>query len=160
MVMFGLTRKKPLKRSRKRIKARARFHAHGDNPLKTYRRRFTDYQVMVRANICRQQRLRNRTKAEIAFCEMLDSLGVLYESEAIFLNGDRFVLIDMYVKSAKVAFEIDGTAHDSQEGYDAGRDRWLLKTYGVRTIRIENKDVFRNANNIRFLIREQLELNA
>ena len=35
-----------------------------------------------------------------------------------FSHGDRFVLLDTYVKSAKVAFEIDGSSHLSQIGYD------------------------------------------
>jgi hypothetical protein len=82
---------KPLKRSQKKLRERVKFKAHGDNPLKIYRRRFPDYQVTIRAQICRQQRLRNRTTAENRFSEMLDSLGILYESEAIFLNGDSSV---------------------------------------------------------------------
>lgn len=92
--MFRLTRKKPLRR--KRIATRSVFKAHGDNPLKTYRRRYTDYAVMVRAEICRQDRLRNRTRAEMAFAELLDGMKVQYEIEKIFLNGDPgFWLISM-----------------------------------------------------------------
>jgi hypothetical protein len=148
-MMFGLTRKKPLKRSRKRIKARARFHAHGDNPLKVYRRRFTDLQVMVRANICRQERLRNRTRAELMFSEMLDGMWILYESEAVFLNGDRWILADFYFKAHKVVIELDGSAHDDQKEYDAGRDAWLLRAYGVRTIRFTNTDVFKRIEEMK-----------
>ena len=76
---------KPLKRTRKPIAAKSVFKAHGGNPLKSYRRRFTDYRVTTHANIRRQERLRNRTAAEMAFCAILDDLGVLYESEAIIL---------------------------------------------------------------------------
>jgi len=59
----------------------------------------------------------------MTFCEILDNLGILYESEAVFLNGDRFVLIDMLVRSAKVAWEVDGPSHQQQRGYDIGRDK-------------------------------------
>jgi very-short-patch-repair endonuclease len=160
--MFGLkplSRKKPLKRSRKRIAARAKFKAHGDNPLKTYRRRFTDYQVMVRAEIARQARLRDRTSAEVAFCGMLDDIGVLYESEKVFLNGDRFIIVDMYVKDAKIAFEIDGSAHDGQKGYDDGRDKWLLRVYRVRTIRFTNEQIFRERPDVRSSVIKELKLD-
>jgi len=147
MLLFPKPTRKPkprklLKRSRKAIAARSVFKAWGDNPTKTYRRRFTDYQVMIRAQICRQARLRNRTRAEIAFSELLDSIRILYESEAVFLNGDRFILADFYFKSHKLVIELDGSAHDSQKRYDAGRDAWLLRAHGVRTVRIRNSDVF------------------
>jgi very-short-patch-repair endonuclease len=133
--------KPPWKARKKRIAARSIFKAHGDNPLKSYRRRFTDYQVMVRAQVARQDRLRNRTAAEIRFSEILDSMRMLYESEAIFQNGDRFILADFYFKAHKFVIELDGSAHDGQKGYDAGRDRWLLSQHGVRTVRLTNKYV-------------------
>jgi hypothetical protein len=69
-----LKRNKPPKRSRKRIRARAKFMAHGDNPFKTYRRRYTDYQIMVQAETARQARLRNRTRAEVA-CQFICADG-------------------------------------------------------------------------------------
>ena len=142
-------RPKPLRRTGGKIAKKSVFKAHGDNPLKTYRRRLTDYQVMVRAEIARQARLRDRTAAEMVFCELLDDMRVLYESEKIFLNGDRFILVDVYVRSAKVAFEIDGSAHDGQKRYDAGRDAWLLRVHRIRTVRISNAEVFRKADALR-----------
>jgi very-short-patch-repair endonuclease len=42
-----------------------------------------------------------------------------------------------------LAIEIDGLAHDQQEKYDAGRDRWLLEKYAVKTIRISNDEVLK-----------------
>ncbi len=112
-------RRSALKRSRKRIKARAKFKAHGGNLTKTYRRRFTDYQVMIRANICRQERLRDRTPAEVAFSAMLDDLRILYEVEKIFRNCDRWVLLDFYFSSARSAFEIDGKSQVGHENYES-----------------------------------------
>jgi hypothetical protein len=148
--------RKPLKRRPKTIAKRSVFKAHGDNPLKTYRRRFTDYQVMARAQICRQQRLRNRTRGEMAFTELLDSMGLLCESEAIFLNGDRWVLIDFLVRSAKFAFEIDGSSHDNQKEYDADRDAWLLRVYGVRTVRLTNAQVLGCAAKVKCIVENLL----
>lgn len=140
-----LKRRKPLKRSRKRIKARTKFKAHGDNPLKSCRRRRTDYQVTVHAECQRQARLRNATRAELALAEMLDKNRILYEREKIFLNGDGYILVDFFFKEQKLAVEIDGSAHDGQKEYDAGRDAWLLRGYGVRTLRLTNEDIFRRA---------------
>jgi very-short-patch-repair endonuclease len=76
---------------------------------------------------------------------MLDRLGILYESEAIFLNSDRFILADFYFKAQKVVLELDGSAHDDQKEYDAGRDAWLLRLYGVRTMRLSNELVMKKA---------------
>ena len=150
--------RKPLKRSRKAIKARAKFKAHGDNPFKNYRRRFTDYQVMVRAEISRQARLRNPTAAELAFAEMLDGMRILYEREKIFLNGDRFILADFYFKAHKLVIELDGSAHDDQKKYDAGRDAWLLRVYKVRTIRLTNEMVFKKPVEVRILAIKALNM--
>lgn len=148
--------RKPIKRRRTKIAAKSVFKAHGDNPLKTYRRRFTDYQVTLRAEVSRQARLRNRTRAEMAFAELLDGLRIPYEVEKIFLNGDRHILADFYFKDRKFVVELDGSAHDNQKGYDAGRDAWLLRRYGVRTIRIENQSVFRQTDAVRKLVIEAL----
>ncbi len=92
----------------------------------------------------------------MVFCELLDDMRILYESEKIFLNGDRFILVDMYVKTAKVAFEIDGAAHDNQSSYDAGRDKWLLRTYGVRTIRFKNSFVLGPSRAVRERVMAEL----
>jgi very-short-patch-repair endonuclease len=132
------------------------FKAHGDNPFKSYRRRFTDHQVMVRAEVARQARLRDRTSAEIIFSELLDSMGILYESEAIFQNGDRFILADFYFKAHKLVIELDGSAHDGQKRYDAGRDAWLLYTHKTRTIRITNRAVFKHPVEIVGLVMAEI----
>jgi len=75
---------------------------------------------------------------------MLDSMGILYESEAVFLNGDRFILADFYFKTQKLVIELDGSAHDDQKEYDARRDSWLLRCYGVRTIRLTTANVLKD----------------
>jgi very-short-patch-repair endonuclease len=137
-----------LKRSRKKPKARARFIEHGKDPTKQYRRRFTDYQVMLRAEICRQQRLRNRTPAEMAFAELLDSHRILYEVEKIIQNGDKWVLLDVFIKAAKLCIEIDGTFHKDQADYDTDRSDSLFRRHGIRTIRFSNGDVLKRSEEV------------
>lgn len=53
---------------------------------------------MARAQGCRLERLRNRTRAEMAFAELIDRHRILYEVEKLFLNGDRWILVDFYLK--------------------------------------------------------------
>lgn len=142
-----MKRKTPLKRSRKRLNNRRTFKAHGSNSLKVYRRRFTDYQVMLRAEICRQRRLEDRTPAELTFAALLDTLSVHYVKEKILQNGDRWVLIDFFVPVCGLAFEIDGMAHERQKEYDDGRTAFLEEK-GIRVIRFTNKEVLKNTDYI------------
>jgi very-short-patch-repair endonuclease len=93
---------------------------------------------MARAQGCRLERLRNRTRAEMAFAELIDRHRILYEVEKLFLNGDRWILVDFYLKDRMLAIELDGSVHDNQKEYDRGRDDWLLRQYGVRTFRLSN----------------------
>lgn len=119
---------------------------------------------MAKGREYRRERLMNRTATEVAFAELLDVLGVLYESEAIFLNGDRQQLADFYIKSAKLVFEIDGGYHldPKQKQNDVGRDAWLLRRYGVKTIRFSNQKVSRMAGDERLIaeLRNALRLDG
>jgi very-short-patch-repair endonuclease len=130
----ALKRKKP-------IRAMGKFKVHGSNPFKSYRRKRADAQVCAHALKCREERLSNRTKAEMKLCELLDAQRIFYEIEKIFLNGDKHIMVDFYVKSAMLAIEADAPAHDTQKSYDAGQDRWIFETYGVRTLRLTNDEV-------------------
>jgi Protein of unknown function (DUF559) len=154
MLLFSKPTRKPkpkrkcwLKRSKKPIQHRSVFKGH--YPGGSRKRRRTDREVMARALQYRGERLQNMTRAQIAFNGILDELGVLYECEAIILNGDRFIIIDALVRSSKVAFEIDGSAHSRQGKYDLGRDRWLLSVHSIRTVRITNEDIYRQPELVR-----------
>jgi Protein of unknown function (DUF559) len=89
----------------------------------------------IRAQICRH----NRTTAEIRFSEILDGPGILHECEAIFLNGDRFILADFYFKAQKLVIELAIPAHDDQKEYDEGRDASLLRGCGMRAVRPDQR---------------------
>ena len=56
---------------------------------------------MTQAEVHRQSRPSNPTRAELAFAEMLDCQRILYEREKIFLNGDRYIICDFFFKSKK-----------------------------------------------------------
>ena len=87
-------RKKSLMRAR--IRPRGKFRAFGANPFKSYRRKRIDAEVMVHALQYRRERLMNRTRAGMVFAELLDRHRILYEVEKIFLNGDRYILVDFF----------------------------------------------------------------
>jgi very-short-patch-repair endonuclease len=42
---------------------------------------------------------------------ILHRLGVKFEREKVFLNGDRLVLADFYIHSVKLVIELDGAGH-------------------------------------------------
>jgi hypothetical protein len=89
--------------------------------------------------------------------EMLDDRGIDYEAEAITQNGDSFVLIDALVKKPKVvAFELDGSVHDRQKRYDMQRDRWLLRSRKIPTVRFRNQDVYKRIAWVRQRVLESL----
>lgn len=154
MLMFPKPRKKTKTlKDRKKLNARRKFKAHGSNPLKIYRRRFTNLQVEIRAEICRQQHLASSTEAELAFEEILVALGVTFEREKFFQNGDRWVHLDFYLTEHRLAIEVDGRAHDGKRGYDDGRDQWLLDKHRIKTIRFTNETVLRHPEEVRETLR-------
>ena len=106
-----LKRESPPKHSRRKIKARGKFKAFGLNPSKTYKRKRTDAEVMEYVLPCQQERLRNRTRGEMAFAQILDQLRIHYDLEKISLNGDRAILVDFYLPKHNLAIEIDGSLH-------------------------------------------------
>jgi very-short-patch-repair endonuclease len=73
------------------------------------------------------------------------------------LDGRRFrrqfsvgnYILDFYCPAEKLAVELDGNVHFTEEGlkYDAERDRYL-QSIGIRTIRFENRLVFENVEEV------------
>lgn len=137
----SLRRKAPLKRRPKRIKAKAKFHAHGANTTKTYRRKRTDYEVMAHAEKRRQERLANRTAGDLMFADILRALDAWFVPEKLFQNGDRYIIADYFLPVHKLVIEVDGSSHDERGDYDAGRNRWLLEKHGIRSFRFSNEEV-------------------
>lgn len=60
---------------------------------------------------CQQELLRNRTRGEVAFAQILDQPRIHYDLEKISLNGDRAILVDFYSPKHNLAIEIDGGVH-------------------------------------------------
>lgn len=60
---------------------------------------------------------------------------------------------------AKLAIEIDGGIHLTQEAYDSERDIWLQTEHNIRTIRFTNEDVLQHLNIVLASIRSTLILH-
>lgn len=58
-------------------------------------------------------------------------------------------IIDFYCPSEKLAVELDGAGHFTEEGmqYDAERTKFLNE-YNIKVIRFENNLVFQNTNEV------------
>jgi very-short-patch-repair endonuclease len=57
--------------------------------------------------------------------------------------------LDFFCPKAKLAVEIDGVSHTSDDGivHDEIRTRWL-ETHGIRVLRFTNSDVFQRPVNV------------
>lgn len=160
-IHFTKKRRKPLEKRRK--------FKDQSNVIKTYGRKLTDYQVRIRAECARQARLRNPTLAEERFAEILTEMDIPFEREFIIQNGDRFILADFFVQPDGnragnappknwIIFEIDGSAHKTQEKYDQGRTIWLEEK-GYQVIRFTNKTVLKTPEVVKEKIRKVINGN-
>lgn len=157
---FAAKRMRPRKPTKKVLNNRRTFKSFGQNSLKSYRRKRSDEEVKKYAEGKRIQRLAGATAGELACAQLLTELSIPFEREAIFLNGDRFILVDIFIRRANLAIEIDGSIHRRQGSYDAQRDRWLLETHGIKTIRFTNCEILRKLQEVRQRLADQMELTC
>jgi very-short-patch-repair endonuclease len=97
--------------------------------------------------------------AERAFhallCQILPPSAIRIQEP--FYTPQTFILRDFFVPSAKVVFEIDGSTHGGQIGYDAECDAWLA-SQGIRTSRLSNATVLRNPHAAMTILKAELGL--
>lgn len=97
--------------------------------------------------------------AEIAFyamlCQLIHPCDIRIQEP--FFTKQTFLLRDFYLPSRKVVFEVDGSTHGSQLGYDAECDAFLKAT-GIRTVRISNATVMRNPRAAMTIMKAELGL--
>ena len=72
-------------------------------------------------------------------------------------------ILDFYCPKLHLAIELDGSPHYTIEGSisDLDRDEWLLNNHQIEVIRIENKEIFEQYEQIRAyllaIVTEKLE---
>ena len=58
-------------------------------------------------------------------------------------------IVDFYCSKAKLAIEIDGSQHYTEEGIEYDKERsFVLNKYGVTTIRFSNLDIDKNFEGV------------
>src|SRR3984957_1972479 len=95
--------------------------------------------------------------AERMFLAILKQLTNDIRVQEPFYTPQTFILRDFYVPSARVVFEIDGSTHGGQIGYDAECDAWLA-SQGIRTSRLSNATVLRNPHAAMTILKAELEV--
>jgi very-short-patch-repair endonuclease len=168
-LMFGLSKLRSRRRTRKEKPARFNWRkpiarkAHlkmCSNPLKTYR-------TVPRWKLEAWAREKRATQvdengmpvwpAEIAFLLILRRLTHDIRIQEPFYTPATFILRDFFVPGARLVFELDGSTHGSQIGYDAECDQWLAGQ-GIETIRIPNRVVQRSPHIAEQIARHALGL--
>ncbi len=66
----------------------------------------------------------------------------------------RYIL-DFYCHEKRLAIEVDGDIHKNRSDYDAFRDEFL-KSMGITTLRVQNKDVIDSIPGVLETIRKSL----
>jgi very-short-patch-repair endonuclease len=79
----------------------------------------------------------NPTDAEIALDASLRRLGIAFKVQAVIHDRKTgaHCIVDALCHLHFKVFEADGGGHKRQKGYDAGRDRWLVRRWGLRVER-------------------------
>ena len=98
-------------------------------------------------NLPEMKLFRRKLRREMTVAEV--ALWVMIKNKQ--LNGERFLrqysvshyVLDFYCPKYKLAIELDGAGHFTEEGqkYDADRTEYL-NSLGVRVLRFENFEVF------------------
>lgn len=138
MTWCGLKTGKRPKKKPKRLALRRTFKAWDGG--KRCRRR-SDAEVLQKAQECRRKRLSDPTPAEVAMQGILHSMGIQFIREHIVQNGDRFILIDLWLPKWNLAIELDGSGHLLQKRYDHERSLWLARVHKMKVVRFFNQEV-------------------
>jgi very-short-patch-repair endonuclease len=142
----------------KRIKQRSAFRPK-DNVLKDYRKRYPSEQLKQWAEERRAKQVAAKWPAELAMKAVLESLGVYAGHQFIIYYPGSFCIADFFIPARKIIIEVDGVNHKrDQPEHDVTRDAWLLKNYGMRTVRISNRTTLSNRQACEAIIRAELRL--
>ena len=70
--------------------------------------------------------------------------------------ANKFIL-DFYCHKAKLAIEVDGEYHNTRVNhlYDDDRDK-VLEEFGVKTLRVSNKEIFKNLSSVEAQIKNAI----
>jgi very-short-patch-repair endonuclease len=99
---------------------------------------------------------------EQSFEDYLKLNSVKFESEYTMHRKDRiqWYFLDFYFPELKLIIELDGSHHlsDEAKAKDLDRDTYILKNYGIYTLRISHKE-YKNKSKIH-IVDELLSINS
>ncbi len=93
--------------------------------------------------------------------EAIESLGVSFVHQAVVPGPKRDFIIDFMLPEHNLCVEYDGhSRHYTESGieHDKLRDDWMMKEYGVRTIRIHRDKAFIPNNELQAFISREISL--
>jgi very-short-patch-repair endonuclease len=103
----------------------------------------------------RQNRLNNKTNAEIEFRRLLHKHKIKFTAERIFhVKSGIFYIVDFYIQTTTkkgingIAIEINGSSHIGKGIKDNYKDDFLRNKIKAKVIRYTNKDIFKRPNVI------------
>jgi very-short-patch-repair endonuclease len=68
-----------------------------------------------------------------------------------------FYILDFYCPKRKLAIELDGSPHNTEQGYQNDQNRTKdLNSKGITVLRFENKDIFKNSDGVLAEIKKYL----
>lgn len=72
-----------------------------------------------------------------------------------------YFVLDFYCPAEKLAVELDGAHHFTDEGYEYDKERTaFINAAGIRVIRFENKEVFNNLESVLEEIKRNFKTNS
>ena len=100
---------------------------------------------------------KNSTTGERILWKYLKARGLLGKKFRRQYSIGAFV-IDFYCPKLKLAIELDGASHDTNEMniYDKGREE-VIKTFGIIFIRFRNEEVYSNLKAVLDTIKEKVK---
>jgi len=84
----------------------------------------------------------NATLAETILKEALIHLGFNFEFQKPIYSTNTCYIADFFFPNQYLVVELDGSAHNGREAYDAKRTANIKKHHGYHVLRIKNKAVF------------------
>ena len=94
--------------------------------------------------------IKNATKSELIFKELLDNNNIYYMFQKGFIQGKNYVIVDFYLPKLKLCIELDGGYHETEKQIkrDLNKDNYLINERKFKVLRIKNEDVLNFNINI------------
>lgn len=69
-----------------------------------------------------------------------------------------YYIVDFYCPAKKLAIELDGSPHDTEQGYTKDQNRTkALENLGIKIIRFQNQDVMKNSEGVLVEIKRHIQ---